>query len=80
MSSCTVFDTQSFVSRMIHGGFTELQAWALAREFIVLHYIKQADRPDIAEIGGGRDADALRQETNAEIARIGERIAALKAS
>ena len=77
MSGCTVFDTSAFVSRMTEAGFTELQAWALAREFIVLHYLMKKDRPDIA---GGMDAGALRQETNAEIARIEERVAALQAS
>jgi len=64
---------------MIDGGFTELQAWALAREFIVLHYLKQTDRADIAEVVAGMDGDALRQETDAEVARIEEQIAALKA-
>ena len=77
MSGCTVFDTDAFVGRMTEAGFTEKQAWALAREFIVVHYLIKKDRPDIA---GRMDADGLQRETNAEIARIEERVAALQAS
>ncbi len=72
MSEAIAFDTHRFVKRLTDSGFTERQAETLAEEHVALINANLATKIDVAEIKA--DIEALRQQTKADIAKVGGRI------